>query len=309
MNKKTTILSGLNLLIFIFLASTIFSQVPTVQITPDKNDILIGEQVRLRVRTFYPLNSAQNSYALLLPDSIQHFELIDRGKPDTIIFKDNSRAVEQLIIYTSFDSGRWLFPALRVNIESGKSDTSLNLFTVPFPVNVSYALPDSTNQLRDIKPVIEVRVADYFWYYFAAGVLLFSVAILILFRHLQRKKNAPAKTFDSTLTPYEEAMQELEKLKQYDLQKATEIKLYYTRLSEVFRRYFGRKQHINLRHNTTGDLLIKLAANNFPQENIAVLATVLRCSDAVKFAKYLPTILESEECVMKMKETINLIEG
>ena len=112
----------------------------------------------------------------------------------------------------------------------------------------------------------------------------------------------------SKLSPYEEAMQALEKLAGYDLQKTGELKLYHTKLSDVFKRYLGRKQNKDLANRTTGDLLIKMAENSFQQENISTLATALRCNDAVKFAKYIPASFESGDCLAKIKETINLIE-
>jgi len=51
-----------------------------------------------------------------------------------------------------------------------------------------------------------------------------------------------------------------------------------------------------------------MAENNMPQENISILATALRCSDAVKFAKYIPLAAESVDCLQKIKETISLTE-
>jgi hypothetical protein len=51
-----------------------------------------------------------------------------------------------------------------------------------------------------------------------------------------------------------------------------------------------------------------MSENGFQQENISALATALRCSDAVKFAKYIPSAIESEECRLKIKETLNSIE-
>jgi hypothetical protein len=43
-------------------------------------------------------------------------------------------------------------------------------------------------------------------------------------------------------------------------------------------------------------------------EDISKLATALRCTDAVKFAKYLPQADESNDCLQKIKETIILTE-
>jgi hypothetical protein len=47
---------------------------------------------------------------------------------------------------------------------------------------------------------------------------------------------------------------------------------------------------------------------HLPAEDISKLATALRCTDAVKFAKYLPLSNESEDCLQKIKETIHVIE-
>ena len=301
-NKKQKISWPLVAVLAVF-PSILFSQSNSVQTSVDKKDILIGEQLKLKVRTFYPLNSGAIAYSLLIPDSIPHFDLIENGKPDTIAFKDNSKAVEQTITFTSFDSGRWAIPSFRINI-----DTTNFLFTDSIPINVSYSPPDSTNQLRDIKPVIEVSVDSYLWYYIAGGVFLLLIATFFIIRYLKKRKEEPAAVFTSRFSPYEEAMQELEKLKQYDLHKPADIKLYHIRLCDIFKRYLGRRQNKNLLNSTTGDLLIRLTENNFPQENISVLASALRCCDAVKFAKYLPLPPESEDCLAKIKETINLME-
>src|SRR5580765_1569486 len=81
-----------------------YSQAPTVQTSADKNSILIGEQVKVTVKAnFRP--GLYNIHWLALPDSIPHFELVDIGKADTTTYKDNSKAIEQTITFTSFDSG------------------------------------------------------------------------------------------------------------------------------------------------------------------------------------------------------------
>ena len=301
-NKQYKIFWSVVLVLIVF-PSILFSQSNSVQTSVDKKDILIGEQLKVKVRTFYHLNSNGIIYSLLIPDSIPHFDVIDNGKPDTISFKDNSKAVEQTITFTSFDSGRWAIPSLKVNV-----DTAKFLFTDSIPVNVSYSPPDSTNQLRDIKPVIEVNVTNYLWYYIGGGILLLLVIAFFIMLYLKKKKLEPAAVPASKLSPYAEAMQEFEKLKQYDLQKPADIKLYHIKGSDIFKRYLGRKQNKNFLNRTTGDLLIRLTENNFPKENISTLASALRCSDAVKFAKYLPLPIESEDCIAKIKDTINLIE-
>ena len=110
--------------------------------------------------------------------------------------------------------------------------------------------------------------------------------------YLRKRKHKPELLVQSALSPFEEAMQELEKLNGYDMVKHDEVKLYHTRLSDIFKRYFGRKQNLNLANSTTGDLLIQLSVQNHLPETISNLATALRCNDAVKFAKFIPLPFE-----------------
>lgn len=284
-----------------------FSQAPSIQTTLDKQSILIGEQITVTIKAnFRP--GLYNIHWLALPDSIPHFEVVDFGKADTTTFKDNSKAIEQTIIFTSFDSGKWVIPAFPINFDPLVDDTTLNLTTDPIPVKVMYSRPDSTNQLRDIKPIMDVTITDYTWYYVAGGVLVLCIIAYFLWRYL---KNRPQKTtlvFESKLSPYDEAMQELKKLDQFNLQDAIEIKAYHVRLSEIFKRYLGRKENKDLDNRTTSELLIQMKENDLSIEIISALATALRCSDAVKFAKYLPTMIESVEGKDKIKEIINSIE-
>jgi hypothetical protein len=281
-----------------------FAFCQTVQTITDRKDILIGEQIKLTLKV--PMDGLTKW--IVLPDSIPHFEIVESAKPDTINFKDDSKAIEQTIIITSFDSGRWVFPALSIEFAGLPGDAPRIKSTDSIYVNVSYAPADSTNQLRDIKPIIKVSVFDFFWLYIAGGVLLLLLIIFLLYLYFKKKKkDAPAIPV-SKLSPFDEAMAELKNLSQFNLQDAAEIKLYHIKLAAIFKNYLGRKQGKNLFNKTTGDLLISMKEVNLPPDNISELATALRCTDAVKFAKYLPLSNESEDCKQKIAEIINLTE-
>lgn len=291
---------------FSFCVQCCFSQ--TVQTITDKKDILIGEQINLKIKATLPLNTARLNKWLIIPDSIPHFDIVETGKVDTVNFKDDSKAIEQIITFTSFDSGRWMFPALAVEFAGASGQPSQKTYTDSFFVNVFYAPPDSTNQLRDIKPIITVSIIDYSWYYIIGGVILLLVIVFLLYRYFKKKKKLTPETQVSGLSPFDEAMAQIKKLTQYNLEDAAEIKMYHTKLSAIFKNYLARKQGLNLLNKTTGDLLISMKEVNLPAENISNLATALRCSDAVKFAKYLPSSNQSEDALQKIKETINLTE-
>ncbi len=287
---------------FSFFMQLAFCQ--TLQTITDKKDILIGEQIKLTLKS--PMDGLTKW--IVIPDSIPHFEIVEVTKPDTVNFKDDSKSIQQTITITSFDSGRWAFPALPVEFAGAAGQASQIVNTDSFVVNVSYAPADSTNQLRDIKPIIKVSVFDFFWLYIAGGVLLLLLIVFLLYRYFKKKKTDTPATAVSKLSPFDEAMAELKNLDQYNLQDAAEIKLYHIKLAGIFKNYLGRKQGKNLFNKTTGDLLISIKEVNLPPDNISELATALRCTDAVKFAKYLPLSNESEDCKQKIAEIIILTE-
>ncbi|MFM6925291.1 MAG: hypothetical protein ACKOU7_07285, partial [Ferruginibacter sp.] len=192
----------------------------TLQTITDKKDILIGEQIKITIKTPLPLNSNALTKWLVLPDSIPHFEIVETGKPDTTHFKDDSKAIEQTIIVTSFDSGRWVFPALPVEFAGAAGQAPQTVKSDSFYVNVGYTPADSTNELRDIKPIIKVSVIDYFWFYIVAGVLLLLLIAFLLYRYFKKKKQDAPATPLSKLTPFDEAMAELKNLGQYNLNDA-----------------------------------------------------------------------------------------
>lgn len=283
-----------------------FSQ--TVQTLTDRKDILIGEQIKLTIKVTLPLYTKSLTKWLDIPDSIPHFDIVEMDKPDTINFKDNSKAIEQTITITSFDSGRWVFPALPLEFAGVGGQPPQKVFTDSFFVNVGYSPPDSTNQLRDIKPIITVSVTDYFWYYIFGGMLLLLLIVYLLYRYFKTKKKTAPVISVSNLSPFDEAMEELKKLDQLNLQDAAEVKMFHTKLAVIFKHYLGRKQLKNLQNKTTGDLLISMKEVELPAESLSNLATALRCTDAVKFAKYLPLAAESADILQKIKETITLTE-
>lgn len=290
----------------VFCVQFIFCQ--TLQTITDKKDILIGEQIKLTIKTPLPLNSNALTKWLVLPDSIPHFEIVDNGKPDTTNFKDDSKAIEQTITFTSFDSGKWVFPSLPVEFAGTAGQPTQIVNSDSFYVNVGYATADSTNQLRDIKPIITVSVVDYFWFYIAGGSLLLLLIVFFLYRYFKKKKKDAPSTPLSKLSPFDEAMAELKNLAQFNLDDAAEIKQYHIKLADIFKNYLGRKQGKNLFSKTAGDMLANMKEVSLSTENISALATALRCTDAVKFAKYLPLPDQSEDALQKIKETIELTE-
>lgn len=308
-NKAWLVLKCKFLLPFVcmVLPAISFAQQPLVQTFIDKNDILIGEQIQYKVKASFP-TGVYNVHWLNIPDSIAHFEVVEKSKIDST-YEDNTTILQQTITLTSFDSGRWNTPAFAINFDPAKADTTLHFFTDSIPVNVGYAPPDSTNQLRDIKPIIEVTITSYFWYYVGGGLLLLLIIAFFIRRYLKNRKKDIAPQFNSRLTPFDEAMQELDKLKTLQLQNPEEIKQYHSAVAKIFKWYISRRLRVSILNKTTGDVLVLLSDSGVSKDVITDTAAALRTGDAVKFAKYLPAISESENSAAAIRAVINTIHS
>ena len=303
---KTDILkvdkAGYLLQSFLLLSFIINAQTPSLSTSIDKKRILIGEHLHYKVEASFPANTYKLNW-LSIPDSIDHFEMVERQKTDT---SENGGVlnVKRTITITSFDSGIWAIPSFVINFDLLTGDTAFKLLTDSIHINVSYSPMDSTKTFHDIKTIIDVKDERPFWMWIAAGLsaLLLIGLIYYLVKNLIKKR--PKPVFTSKLSPLEEAMQSLNELQRQQLLAKSEVKQFHSRLSDIFKRYFSRKTRSDLFSLTTNEILIRLSEINISKENTELTANSLRISDAVKFAKYIPGNPESEAAFSDIKKVI-----
>ncbi len=279
-----------------------YSQAPSLKTGTDKNLILIGEHFTLSIQASFPQDGFSITMANV-PDSFDHFEVVERKKIDTS-FNNGMITCTQNIILTSFDSGRHSIPPLPINFDPYRDDTTFNVYTDSIPMQISYSPADTVKTFHDIKPIIGVKDEIPLWIWIAGGALLILLIIITWYLLTRKKKVKPAVIFDSKLTPYNEAMESLEKLKALSLPEKGELKQFHSALSSIFKRYASRKQKVNLSGVTTSELLVKLDATTLEQNKFTALANALRVGDAAKFAKYIPAPEQNELCFSVVKNTI-----
>lgn len=272
--------------------------------TIDKKDILIGEPIHYQLKFIIPANGYKAQF--VIPDSLSHFEIIETKSTDTA--EGNTRTLLQKLKLTSWDSGKWYIPKIPVKVVPPGANAPYTAYTDEIEVNVGYMPIDSTGKPRDIKQVMDVKYVDNKWYYIAAAVLLALLIAYLIYRYFKNRKNKPKPIFESSLTPYDEALKEMDKLKTLQLNDPGEVKQFHSSLSDIFRRYFSRKQQKNYMTETTGEILLSMKSSGSSTETIATLAEALRYSDVVKFAKFLPPREGSLKSLENMKQAIELIE-
>jgi hypothetical protein len=279
--------------LFVILAATTVAQnKTTVKASVDKNQILIGERIKLTLEADIPTSQPTRFFQF---DSLPHFELLSKQKVDTVKEADRS-ILSQVVLMTSFDSGHWVLPSFQL---------TRRIATDTIGIDVGFSLFDPKQPYHDIKEIIEVTVEkkkDYKWWYIGGAGLL--VMIIILWLLLKRKKEQVLLPPPLPYDPYKEAMQQLELL----LKNKPVTKEYYSRVVDIFRKYVFVKKGIRSLQKTTDDLVAQLKNLEIPQKQFELLSRSLQLSDFVKFAKYIPSPDDDKQVYEVIRNSIELIE-
>jgi len=270
----------------------------TVNASVDKREILIGEQIQLSLDAKVSLGLNVSWFAL---DTLPHFDIIEKGKIDSVI-TETEKSYHQVIIITSFDSGMYTIAALPLVVE-GK-----NFLTDSISINIKFKPLDPKQDYHDIKDILDVQ--NPFAKYIVWAIIAITVLSIFLVIYFITRKKAE-KIFEqkevSRLTPYEEAIDSLEQLKKQQLARKGQVKLYYSRLNDILRLFVLRKLRIASMVKTNEELIMQLKELNISREQFSHLAQALRMSDFVKFAKYLPGENENEQNFDIIKSSVEIL--
>jgi hypothetical protein len=285
---------------FVFTGVQIQAQ-PQPTVVASKVDILIGEQFKLTLSARFASNGF-NAYGFAIPDSIDHFEVIEKGPLDSSLI-DGIKSLTQTLTLTSFDSGVWAIPpiSLLTRSPSGKSDSIL--------IKVGYD-PTPIESIHDIKDIVDTAV-NATWIYWFVGILtllaMVGFIVSLYFTRLRNDKKEVEEILAVDTPPLQEALEALQKLASINIRQKEEAKQVHSELSQVFKRYLLRAHQINTLKNTSDEILVKLKDALIAQSQLAALAEVLRLNDAVKFAGYFPVGEETQKAIQQTEQLIQLL--
>lgn len=272
----------------------------TVHASTDVEKIFIGQPMRLTLEATVPDHV---EFAWPEIDSLAHFEQLDSGKFDTVVLP-GARTFRESLTFTSWDSGAWSIP--RLAFEAGGK----KVYTDSIRIAVDYT-KDSAKDFHDIKDIIEVPNPFERWFgWIVAGFTLLSLALVVW---LVRKKKllrlwVPGVTA-VRLSPYEDALRQLDELLRQQLPEAGKFKAHYSRLGEILREYLLRRLGISSFAETSEELIGEIRRRELlPVVLYDAVAEALRMSDFVKFAKYQPGVAESGQHFDTVRAAIESME-
>jgi hypothetical protein len=232
-------------------------------------------------------------------------EVLNFSKPDSSIIENNRLLIKQDILITSFDSALYLLPPLKVidGLDTVYSNqVALKVSTIPVDT-------DNPEDFFDIKEVWKPPfvLADYYPWIF--GILISLFLICVVGYIIQRKRNqkplVPFRRETPKLPPHEQAIMELNCIKQQKLWQQGRSKEYYTSITEILRRYIVARFGINAMKMTSGEILDIIKRNSEADSVYENLKQILQLADFVKFAKWNPLPDENDLSMMNAYLFVN----
>lgn len=267
-----------------------YSQVITVKSSPDTTDILIGDQIGFSVSATFP--SGINATLSTMKDTLaKKIIILGRSARDTVKSTDGRLTLTDRYLITSYDSGTYSIPPFYAEVISGDSlrryysDYSYLRVTRP-----DVTPKDTTDVIYDIVPPRTAALTFRDILPWLVIALIAAAVIYLLARFLPRN---PLKRFIRPPAPREPAhviaLRELNRLRDEELWQKGEVKEFYSRLSDILRRYIDNRYGIMSPEMTTDEtvrMLQKAAVTT--HDEMSLVRELLSLSDMVKFAKYLP---------------------
>jgi hypothetical protein len=183
------------------------------------------------------------------------------------------------------------------------------LATPPIPVNIISVIPpdtpDSALAIRDLKAQQKAGRAslESLW-------LLLLVALAVIIWYLLERR---AKKFSTSAIPtvplkppYEEALELLSELEGKKYLEQGRVREHTFELSEIFKRYIGRRYDTIAPELTTEEIVAWLEFSGISREMRASAEWFFRASDQVKFAKWAP---DPQTVSRFMKEVRTFLEA
>jgi hypothetical protein len=233
-------------------------------------------------------------------DSIPHFEIIEKASPDsTISAAGASYHLEWKL--TSFDSGQHVIPAFAVVIGNQLHKTD------SLPIEVSYGKVDTAQDYHDIKGIRDLENPDVKYIpWIVSAVAAISLFLFIWFIRKAPAVNRQPSTVSELIrvTPIEEAMSNLEKLKTLLREDPSSVKKYYSGLTDTLRIFLNRHLGLVTMEKTSEELILSLSNLNMDRDLFSNLTAALRMGDFVKFAKYVPGPFEKDNNWEVIKQSI-----
>ena len=276
--------------------------------TADRSEFTVGDLVTLSLVVAHPAD-----LVVVVPRVGREwgpFEVQAQTSVQTVSDNDGVRTVAKQFRVTAFAPGALETPALPVYIRAPDGSVR-QVHPNPVRVTVNSVLAGPDEQLKDLRS--PAGLSTPFWEQpvvlaLAALVVLVAAAGYYLYRRSHRLDTA-AQTVVDTRSPWEVAMQELDRIDRIDLPGSGDLRGHYTLVSGVVRVYLGATHlrdagGMEATEMSTEEIGAAISQSSLGYENARLVIELLREADLVKFANYAPPVSRAYDAIGQVRNIV-----
>ncbi len=292
--KMKSGLQSLKLLTFAIVFAVITTgnlQLVTAQVSAtlraDSTQIQIGDLLNIRLTVKSPSNSVVPIPAI--KDTLGNLEMVNASKIDTST-EGTVKVFSQLYTVSAYDSGEFHAGPVIIYYKNSKGELD-SVISNEIPVTVNTLDVDTTKPFKAIKAPLDVPYSwrEFIPYIVGSVVLLIAIIVgIVLWRKYRKQKPVAVERPKPKDPPHIWARKELKKLEEEKVWQGDNVKLYYSRLTDVLRLYVEYRYGWYAMESTTEEIQSEIENYNLKEKAKENLLSILRSADLVKFAKMIP---------------------
>jgi hypothetical protein len=274
------------LLLCLFLFHSSYAdEKPSIQTELYPQTARIGDSVHLVFKIFRPEDSK-----LKTPDTLTNahdIQIKDLRLKDEKKGKTNIQTVVEYTL-VCFEPGPHILEPISFKLQTSSGENIvLQSEKITLTIESLIKDPSKENDIRGPKPQLQIKAS-----WLPVFIIVFFLALLtaIIWFIVRKVLGKPEQNIqqDIILSPDEEALQQLEELLISSDMKQKNMKVIYTRLTDILRNYLGKKYSFDAREMTSFECLKEIKIRKLGGVLYEKIKLSLEKADLVKFAKFLP---------------------
>lgn len=217
-------------------------------------------------------------------------EIIDPGQVDTVSRDGRKLKLRREYLLQTFEDGYYnlgKFPM--IYLDKNIIDTLWSVDSMLIMIG-TYEIDTTTQTIYDIKSPLRspLKFGEISGYIIWGLVGLGLLCVLGWYIFTKRRNLSLLGKPKEIEPPHVVAIKALENVHNQKLWQNSKHKLYYTRITDILREYIEKRYSIHAMEMTSDEIIEAMAERGLQVKSFEDLKEILKTSDLVKFAKYVP---------------------
>ena len=275
-----------------------------ISLSVEPPTLSFGDEVTFTLEVTHPNDHRVVIQRLPTNSSWGQFEVREQSKAQIVVNDDGTKTTTQTITAVTYGRGTIQTPDILITV-TGPDGTVEQTSPLPKELIVGSVLSGPDAELEDIRPQADLSTPVWDDPVARTSTLLIvlagllAAAVLAAYLLRRRLQGTPTPVLD-TRTPWEIAIDELDRIERLDLPEDGLFKEHYTLVADAMRvyvqaMYLRDVSPVDAIDMTTDEIWSALRRSSLSYDDAKLVLDLLQEADLVKFAKYTPAVSQAYE--------------